>query len=169
MPPYFLLTIRLGCSPESEIIPVGELKHNVVALARAIKVLGVPIIVTATSPEMWGPVIPELTEALPGTSMPVQRRARCTRPSICLLPVWSGSWREHSPRAAELAPKNSPGVHMPRVINCAFHRVSRQIHRHRVEVFRKSSQNFSPAGVTSPFVARAIPTDSTSVVPVSGR
>jgi hypothetical protein len=37
------------------------------------------------------------------------------------------------------------------------------------EVFRKISQNFSPAGVTSPFVARAIPTDITSVVPVSGR
>jgi len=37
------------------------------------------------------------------------------------------------------------------------------------EVFRKISQNFSPAGVTSLFVARAIPTDSTSVVPVSGR
>src|SRR5882724_6643648 len=37
------------------------------------------------------------------------------------------------------------------------------------EVFRKISQNFSPAGVTSPFMARAIPTDNTSVVPVSGR
>ena len=37
------------------------------------------------------------------------------------------------------------------------------------EVLRKISQNFSPAGVTSPFVARAIPTDNTSVVPVSGR
>ena len=37
------------------------------------------------------------------------------------------------------------------------------------EDFRKISQNFSPAGVTSPFVARAIPTDVTSVVPVSGR
>jgi hypothetical protein len=37
------------------------------------------------------------------------------------------------------------------------------------EIFRKISQNFSPAGVTSPFVARAIPTDNTSVVPVSGR
>src|SRR5437016_6122990 len=37
------------------------------------------------------------------------------------------------------------------------------------EVFPKISQNFSPAGVTSPFVARAMPTDSTSVVPVSGR
>ena len=37
------------------------------------------------------------------------------------------------------------------------------------EVFRKISQKFSPAGVTSPFVARVIPTDITSVVPVSGR
>jgi len=38
-----------------------------------------------------------------------------------------------------------------------------------LDAFRNISQNFSPAGVTSPFVARAIPTDSTSVVPVSGR
>jgi hypothetical protein len=37
------------------------------------------------------------------------------------------------------------------------------------EIFRKISQNFSPAGVTSPFEARAMPTDATSVVPVSGR
>jgi hypothetical protein len=34
-------------------IPVAELKHNVVALAKAARVLGVPTIVTATSPEMW--------------------------------------------------------------------------------------------------------------------
>src|SRR5438094_6430726 len=37
------------------------------------------------------------------------------------------------------------------------------------EVFRRISQNFSPAGVTSPFVARVIPTDIISVVPVIGR
>jgi hypothetical protein len=37
------------------------------------------------------------------------------------------------------------------------------------ESFRRSSQNFSPAGVTSPFVARAMPTDCVSVVPVSGQ
>jgi hypothetical protein len=37
------------------------------------------------------------------------------------------------------------------------------------EVFRKISQNFSPPGVTSPFVARAMPTGSGSVGPVSGR
>jgi nicotinamidase-related amidase len=50
-------------------IPVAELKHNVVALAKAMKVLGVPMVVTATSPEMWGPITPELTEALPGISI----------------------------------------------------------------------------------------------------
>jgi hypothetical protein len=37
------------------------------------------------------------------------------------------------------------------------------------EVFRKISQNFSPAGVTSPFMARAMPIDVNSVVPVTGR
>src|ERR1051325_6237568 len=50
-------------------IPVGELKHNVVALAKAAQVLGVPTIVTATSPEMWGPTIPELAQALPGVQI----------------------------------------------------------------------------------------------------
>jgi hypothetical protein len=36
------------------------------------------------------------------------------------------------------------------------------------EIFRKISQNFSPAGVTSPLVARAIPM-GTDIVPVMGR
>ena len=31
--------------------------------------MGVPMIVTATSPELWGPTIPELTEALLGVSI----------------------------------------------------------------------------------------------------
>lgn len=45
---------------------VGELKHNIVALAKAGRVLGVPVIVTATAPHgMWGPTMPELTAALP--------------------------------------------------------------------------------------------------------
>ena len=45
----------------------GELKHNVVALAKAAKVLNLPIVVTTTARDsMWGPTIPELVEALPG-------------------------------------------------------------------------------------------------------
>jgi nicotinamidase-related amidase len=47
-------------------IPVGELKHNVVALARAAAALGLPLVVTTTAAEsMWGPTVPELVEALP--------------------------------------------------------------------------------------------------------
>lgn len=61
-----LIDHQVGLFTGVRDIPVGELKHNVVALAKAARVLGVPTIVTATSPEMWGPTIPELTEALPG-------------------------------------------------------------------------------------------------------
>ena len=43
----------------------GELKHNVVGLARAAKALKLPIIVTTTSRDsMWGPTFPELVRIL---------------------------------------------------------------------------------------------------------
>src|ERR1043165_36399 len=61
-----LIDHQVGLFTGVRDIPVAELKHNVVALAKAAQVLGVPIIVTATSPEMWGPIIPELREALQG-------------------------------------------------------------------------------------------------------
>src|SRR6202051_2591235 len=45
----------------------GELKHNVVALAKAAKALKLPIVVTTTARDsMWGPTFPELVEALAG-------------------------------------------------------------------------------------------------------
>jgi nicotinamidase-related amidase len=45
----------------------GELKHNVVALARAAKALKLPIVVATTARDsMWGPTFPELLEELPG-------------------------------------------------------------------------------------------------------
>ena len=45
----------------------GELKHNVVALAKAAKALNLPIVVTTTARDsMWGPTFPELVGALPG-------------------------------------------------------------------------------------------------------
>src|SRR6184192_890382 len=48
----------------------GELKHNVVALAKAAKSLKLPIIVTTTARDsMWGPTFPELVEALPGVQI----------------------------------------------------------------------------------------------------
>ena len=45
----------------------GELKHNVVGLAKAAKALRLPIVVTTTARDsMWGPTFPELVEALSG-------------------------------------------------------------------------------------------------------
>ena len=45
----------------------GELKHNVVAMAKAAKVLKLPIVATTTARDsMWGPTFPELVEALSG-------------------------------------------------------------------------------------------------------
>jgi hypothetical protein len=49
-----LLIHQAGLFTGLRDIPLAELKPNVVALAKAVKVFGVPIIVTATSPEMWG-------------------------------------------------------------------------------------------------------------------
>jgi nicotinamidase-related amidase len=42
------------------------LRHNVVASARAARVLRVPVILTSTAPKIFGPTLPELTDALPG-------------------------------------------------------------------------------------------------------
>jgi nicotinamidase-related amidase len=48
----------------------GELKHNVVALAKTAKVLKLPIVVTTTARDsMWGPTFPELVQALPGVEI----------------------------------------------------------------------------------------------------
>ena len=47
-------------------ITLQDLKHNVVGLVKAAKVLGVPVIATTTAADsMWGPMIPEVREALP--------------------------------------------------------------------------------------------------------
>jgi nicotinamidase-related amidase len=49
---------------------IGELKHNVVALAKAARALKLPIVVTTTARDsMWGPTFPELVEALPGIAI----------------------------------------------------------------------------------------------------
>lgn len=47
-------------------IDVLQLKHNIVGPTRAILALKVPVIVTTTTEKMWGPLIPELAEVLPG-------------------------------------------------------------------------------------------------------
>jgi hypothetical protein len=48
----------------------GELKHNMVAWAKAARALKLPIIVTTSARDsMWGPTFPELVAALPGVQI----------------------------------------------------------------------------------------------------
>ncbi|MBU3596714.1 isochorismatase family protein [Polynucleobacter sp. 86C-FISCH] len=56
-------------------IGTAELSNNVAALAKAAKILGIPVIVTNVGPgDMWGPLIPELAKELPGVNI-IQRTA----------------------------------------------------------------------------------------------
>ncbi|MFD7496705.1 isochorismatase family protein [Streptomyces sp. NPDC059832] len=55
-------------------ISLGELKHNVAALARAATVLGIPLVVTTTAADsMWGPTATELVQALPAGQKIIDR------------------------------------------------------------------------------------------------
>jgi nicotinamidase-related amidase len=65
-----LVDHQLGLMSGVRDISTGELKHNIVALAKAAKALKLPIVVTTTARDsMWGPTFPELVEALPGTEI----------------------------------------------------------------------------------------------------
>ncbi len=58
---------QIGLYTGVKDIKVSELKHNIVALVRAAKVLDIPIIATTTAAEgLWGPTIPELEAELNG-------------------------------------------------------------------------------------------------------
>src|SRR4029077_7756661 len=62
-----LVDHQIGIMTGVRDYPIGVLKHNVVALAKAAKLLKLPIVVTTTARDsMWGPTFPELVEALPG-------------------------------------------------------------------------------------------------------
>jgi hypothetical protein len=43
-----------------------ELKHNVVGLTKALRAMKIPVVLTTTTEKMWGPLIPELADALQG-------------------------------------------------------------------------------------------------------
>jgi nicotinamidase-related amidase len=65
-----LVDHQIGLMTGVRDISTGELKHNVVALAKAAKALKLPIVVTTTARDsMWGPTFPELVEALPGVEI----------------------------------------------------------------------------------------------------
>lgn len=60
-----LIDHQVGLFTGVRDLSTGELKHNVVGLARAATLLGLPIIaVTTARDSMWGPTIPELVEVL---------------------------------------------------------------------------------------------------------
>src|SRR4051795_793490 len=60
-----LIDHQVGLFTGVRDIDVNELKHNVVGLARAAQILGLPIVaVTTARDSMWGPTIPELKQAL---------------------------------------------------------------------------------------------------------
>src|SRR5437773_10670790 len=61
-----LVDHQIGLYTGVRDIDVLQLKHNVVGLTQAMLALKVPVIVTTTTEKMWGPLIPELAEALPG-------------------------------------------------------------------------------------------------------
>ena len=63
-----LVDHQIGLYTGIRDIDVLQLKHNIVGLTRAMLALKVPVIVTTTTEKMWGPLIPELAEVLPGIS-----------------------------------------------------------------------------------------------------
>ena len=65
-----LVDHQVGLMTGVRDMSAAELKHNVVGLAKAAKVLELPIVVTTTARNsMWGPTFPELVEALPGVEI----------------------------------------------------------------------------------------------------
>jgi nicotinamidase-related amidase len=65
-----LVDHQVGLMTGVRDISTGELKHNVIGLAKAAKLLNLPIVVTTTARDsMWGPTFPELVEALPGAEI----------------------------------------------------------------------------------------------------
>ena len=65
-----LIDHQVGLFTGVRDIEIAELKHNVVGLARAAKLLGLPIVaVTTARDSLWGPTIPELVDALGDTEI----------------------------------------------------------------------------------------------------
>jgi nicotinamidase-related amidase len=62
-----LVDHQVGLRTGVRDMPIRDLKHNVVGLAKAARTLKLPMVVTTTARDsMWGPTFPELVEALPG-------------------------------------------------------------------------------------------------------
>ena len=93
--------------------------------------------------------------------------ARSTEPGCVRGPEHLGGRRRPRRGAGQAARRSHLGIRFQGAI---LYEVPRLLAADPLcEIFRKISQNLSPAGVTSPFVARPMPTDCNSAVPASGR
>lgn len=62
-----LIDHQVGLLTGVRDMSVSDLKHNVVSLAKAARVLGLPVIATTTARDsLWGPTAPELAQVLGG-------------------------------------------------------------------------------------------------------
>ncbi|MEV4332853.1 isochorismatase family protein [Streptomyces sp. NPDC049597] len=69
-----LVDHQIGLLTGVRDIGVATLKHNVAALAKAAQVLDIPTVVTTTGADgLWGPLVPDLVEALPADLAVIDR------------------------------------------------------------------------------------------------
>jgi len=67
-----LIDHQVGLLSGVRDITIDELKHNVVGLAKAARVLGMPTIVSTTAKDvLWGPTFPELVAVLDTKQYPI--------------------------------------------------------------------------------------------------
>jgi nicotinamidase-related amidase len=67
-----LIDHQVGLLSGVRDITVNELKHNVVSLAKAARILGIPTIATTTAKDVfWGPTFPELVAVLDTNTYPI--------------------------------------------------------------------------------------------------
>src|SRR5579859_5517699 len=60
-----LIDHQVGLFTGVRDLTISDLKHNVVSLAKAARVLGLPVVAATTARDrMWGPTIPELRQVL---------------------------------------------------------------------------------------------------------
>ena len=70
-----LIDHQVGLMSGVRDITVNELKHNVVGLAKAAQILGIPVIAATTAKDvLWGPTIPELVAVLDTKKYPIVDR-----------------------------------------------------------------------------------------------
>src|SRR6202162_4020488 len=67
-----LIDHQVGLLSGIRDITITELKHNVVGLAKAARILGIPTIASTTAKDVfWGPTFPELVSVLDTNTYPI--------------------------------------------------------------------------------------------------